>query len=49
MSRLLATGYINEPFYVYILKWSIQITAEMKSELSPFLKDMKTHQPYFSP
>lgn len=41
MPGLLATGYINEPFYVCVLKWSNQITTERRPELAPFLKRHK--------
>lgn len=44
MPRLLATGYINKPFYVCVLKWSNQITIEPEPELSSFLRDVKTQQ-----
>lgn len=41
MPRLLATGYVNKPFYVCVFKWSNQITVEPEPELS-FLGDVKT-------
>lgn len=48
MPEFLAAGYINEPFYVCVLKWSSQITVEKKPELSPVLRDVKTQQPHTS-
>lgn len=45
MPRLLATGR-NEPFYICVLRWSSQITIEMKPELSSFLEDMKAHHTF---